>query len=269
MRAKSILAFAAAATLSMCLMGQAHAAATIVILNINAPGVGFNDPTPAVPVGGNVGTTLGQQRLNAFQHAASIWGATLTSNATIVIQAQFSALTCTATSAVLGSAGPTFVFRDFTGAIQPATWYHSALGDKLFGADLNPGAADINANFNANLGNTGCLTGSPFYLGLDNNHGSAIDLVTVLLHEFGHGLGFSTTTSGTSGNFLNGFPSSYDYFLFDTTQNLFWTQMTPAQRVTSAINSGKLVWTGGNVSAAVPSVLSGSPGQIRMDGSRK
>ena len=56
------------------------AAATITIVNGNAPGVGFNDPTPAVPVGGNPGVTLGQQRLNAFAYAASLWGAELTSS---------------------------------------------------------------------------------------------------------------------------------------------------------------------------------------------
>src|SRR5262244_13264 len=87
-------------------------AATIVIQNGNAAGVGFNDPTPVAPVGGNPGTTLGQQRLNAFQAAANIWGATLNSVPTIVILSTFEPLTCTATSAVLGSAGPTEVFRD-------------------------------------------------------------------------------------------------------------------------------------------------------------
>ena len=46
--------------------------AQFIIVNLNPPGVGFNDPTPAGPVGGNTGTTLGEQRLIAFQHAASI-----------------------------------------------------------------------------------------------------------------------------------------------------------------------------------------------------
>jgi len=68
-------------------------AATIVILNANAAGVGFNDPTPAAPVGGNPGTTRGQQRLNAFQAAANIWGATLNSTVTIVVQATLEPLT--------------------------------------------------------------------------------------------------------------------------------------------------------------------------------
>src|SRR5215510_9497878 len=77
----------AAAVLASVLVAPAttYAAATIVIQNGNAAGVGFNDPTPAAPVGGNPGTTLGQQRLNAFQFAANIWGSTLTSVPSIVI----------------------------------------------------------------------------------------------------------------------------------------------------------------------------------------
>ena len=54
-------------------------AATFVIINKNAPGVGFNDPTPAVPIGGNTGTTVGQQRLIAFQFAANFWASRLSS----------------------------------------------------------------------------------------------------------------------------------------------------------------------------------------------
>src|SRR5262249_25857317 len=48
-------------------------AATFVIRNDDNPLQGFNDPTPAAPVGGNPGTTIGQQRLIAFQFAADIW----------------------------------------------------------------------------------------------------------------------------------------------------------------------------------------------------
>src|SRR6185436_6285672 len=84
---------------------SAFGAATIVIQNNDAAGVGFNDPTPVAPVGGNPGTTLGQQRLNAFQFAANIWGATLNSNATITVKADWVSLSCTQTTAVLGSAG--------------------------------------------------------------------------------------------------------------------------------------------------------------------
>lgn len=240
---------------ALAVPASAQAAATIVIQNGNAAGVGFNDPTPAVPVGGNPGTTLGQQRLNAFQYAASIWGAQLNSTAVVTVLATMEPLTCTATSAVLGSAGPISVWRDFTGAPLAATWYHSSLANARFGSDLDPTQPEIRARFNSNLGQPNCLNGSPFYLGLDANHGTAIDLVTVLLHEFGHGLGFSTVTNGTTGQYLSGFPSAYDHFLFDNTQSLSWVNMTPAQRVTSAINARKLAWTGTNVTSAVPGVL--------------
>src|SRR4051794_8777791 len=64
--------------------------ANIVIQNTDAANVGFNDQTPATPIGGNTGTTIGQQRLIAFQRAAAIWGATITSGPTIVIDASWS-----------------------------------------------------------------------------------------------------------------------------------------------------------------------------------
>lgn len=233
-----------------------HAAATIVINNLNGPGVGFNDTTPAVAVGGNPGTTLGEQRFLAVSHAANIWGATLNSSVPIVVQAEFTALSCTVTGAVLGSAGPNTVHTGFTNAV-PNFWYHQALANKLSGADLAPAIFDINAKFNVNLGQAGCLTSTFFYLGLDNNHGTNIDLVTVLLHEFGHGLGFSTTTSGATGLQVSGIPSIFDRYLLDTSLGLTWNNMSNAQRITSAINSLNLVWSGPIAGSAALAVLTG------------
>ncbi len=241
--------------------GGAQAAATITIVNGDPANVGFNDPTAVAPVGGNPGTTLGQQRLNAFQAAANKWGATLTSSVTIRVQATWEALTCTATSAVLGSAGATEVFRDFTGAPRAGAWFGKAQASKLFGADLDPATADIRARFNINLGQAGCLTGTFFYLGLDNNHGANVDLVTVLTHEFGHGLGFQTYTNGSTGALLSGYPSNWDFFLYDDSTNKAWSDMTAAERVASAINGPRLSWNGPIVTNAVPSVLQlGTPG---------
>src|SRR5436189_612158 len=97
-------------------------AANIIIQNNNGPGVGFNDPTLVAPVGGNPGTTLGAQRLNAFTYAANLWGACLQSNVVILVRARMDPQTCTATSAVLGSAGSTTVERDFAGAPLANTW---------------------------------------------------------------------------------------------------------------------------------------------------
>src|SRR4029077_20197815 len=91
----------------------AFATATFVIVNTNAPGVGFNDPTPAAPVGGNPGTTVGQQRLIAFQYAADIWGSILDSPVTISVQSSFQPLACNATAATLGSASALGITGDF------------------------------------------------------------------------------------------------------------------------------------------------------------
>src|SRR5215471_4627950 len=118
--------------------GFASAAATIVIVNVNDPGIGFNDPTPVAPVGGNLGTTLGQQRLNAFSYAANLWGATVTSTVPIRIRASFEPLDCTADSGTLGSAGAISVYRDFTGAPLAATLYPIALVNKILGFDNDP-----------------------------------------------------------------------------------------------------------------------------------
>jgi hypothetical protein len=262
----SLTQLAVALALACGAMGAAQAAATIVINNINAPGVGFNDPTPAAPVGGNNGTTLGQQRLIAFTHAANIWGATLTSPVPIVINARFSPLSCTTTGAVLGSAGATQVFADFRGAPKAGTLYSYALANKLYGSEISdqPGA-QISANFNSELGKPGCLTGTSFYFGLDGNEGNNIDFVATLLHEMGHGLGFQTFTNGQTGTQFAGYPSVWDHNLLDNTTGKLWINMTNAERAASSLKASGLSWTGARVTAAVPSVLSFTP-QLRLIG---
>jgi hypothetical protein len=251
------LAAAAAALALLASAAGAQAAATIVIVNQNAAGVGFNDATPATPVGGNPGTTLGQQRLNAFQRAADIWGATLTSDVTIRIGASFVPLSCTASSAVLGSAGANEIWSDFPNAPRAATWYPAALASKLAGEDIaTPGQPHIVARFNSRLGLAAdCLPGVPFYLGLDRNFGSGIDLVTVLLHEFAHGLGFQTFTDEATGEEILDIPSIWDYYLVNNSNNRPWVESTPAERAATAVTWRGLSWNGPNVTAAVPQVL--------------
>jgi len=255
--------FAASCVLA-CLGAQA---ATITIASRDPAGVGFNDPTPVAPVGGNSGTTLGQQRLNVYRYVADIWEQNLESNVNITVSAGWEALTCTASSAVLGSAGAWNIWHDFPGGV-PGTWYPQALANKLYGANLsegNPddgsgfGNVDIKTQFNVNLGNADCLAGSPFYLGLDGNAGSKINFVETLLHELGHGLGFSVLSVQTStGKRISadgsaftdsGLPSIWEGFMYDNTANKTWLTMTSAERKASAINPLKLAWNGPNAVA--------------------
>lgn len=243
----------ASAALALVLSVPAFAEANIVVINVDGANEGFNDPTPAAPVGGNSGTTLGQQRQIAFLHAADIWASTIDSNVTIYVTAAFNPLAAN----ILGSAGATFVFSDygstgyFPGPAFADTWYSSALADKRAGADLNPGFADLNAQFNSNVN---------FYLGLDANHGAQSDLVTVLLHELGHGLGFQNFVNESTGSNLAGRTDVYSRFTLDISNGLLWSDMTQAQRAASAIRWSQVAWNGPTVTAAASSVLlPGSP----------
>lgn len=251
---------------------SAHAAAQVNIVVGDPPGVGFNDTTPVAPVGGNPGTTLGDQRLQLFIYVANIWGRNLNSNVPIQVLALFDALSCSSTSAVLGAAGPISVWRDFPGARKAGTWYYSALANKLAKTDLDPVPSptgddlDIVAFFNGNLGNPGCLDGVTFYLGFDGKAApNQINLATTLLHELGHGLGFSTITSGLTGAQYGGFPSIWDHYMLDDTTHKRWVDMTSAERRQSALLPRNLVWRGEETTDDVEKVLVEGTPELLID----
>lgn len=265
--------FAAASAL-VCLSAQASASAvfapahaTITVASRDPAGVGFNDTTPVAPVGGNMGTTLGQQRYNVYRYVADIWEQNLQSPVEIKVSAAWEALDCSANSAVLGSASAWNLWHDFPGG-APGTWYPQALANKLAGVNLSAdtpddgsgyGNVDIKTQFNVNLGSPTCLAGSGFYLGLDGKAGSQVNFVETLLHELGHGLGFSVLSVQTSsGKRINaeytdytdtGLPSIWERFMYDNTAQKTWLNMTSLERKASAINPLKLAWIGPNVAA--------------------
>ena len=263
----------AAALLCAALGAQA---ATINITSRDAAGVGFNDATVVAPVGGNPGTTLGQQRLNVYRYVADIWQQNIQSDVVITVNAGWEALTCTSTTAVLGSASAQNLWHDFAGGV-PGTWYPQALANKLAGVNLSGTAIptavasmDIKTQFNVNLGNTGCLDGTPFYLGLDGNAGSKVNFVETLLHELGHGLGFTVlTVNGPTGQRLNstgtayvtngGLPSIWEGFMYDSTIGKTWLNMTSAERKVSAVNPLHLGWQSAAMTVAAGQVLGSVP----------
>jgi hypothetical protein len=231
--------------------------ATLTILNADAAGEGFNDPTPATPVGGNTGTTLGEQRMLAFQFAAEVWGQTLDSSVEIVIEARFDPLYCDATKAALGAAKAATLVAEFTGAPRPLTWYPVALGNRLAGLDLYPGGPDIQATFNSSIGTT-CPFSNTWYYGLDGKPPvNRSDFVTTVVHELAHGLGFQTYVDPATGKKATVVSGGVTYvlddifmtFLEDHSLGLTFPQMTDAQRKTACVDSGDLHWVGPNVVA--------------------
>lgn len=251
----------AAAVALTLLSGSVDAAwaATILIVNNDGAGEGFNDATPVSPIGGNTGTTLGEQRLFIFNHAASIWGAILPSNITIRVLAQFNPQTCSATSGVLGSAGARSAHANFPGAEFTNMYYHQALANKLSGTDLST-LEDINATFNSDVDNSVCLGDANWYYGIDGNEATDIELLPVVLHELAHGLGFSTFTNSSTGAFLDNTRDVFAHFLLNKSTGLHWDEMGNNNlRKNSATNTGNLVWDGFAVNFSAPNVLQHEP----------
>jgi len=134
----------------------------------------------------------------AFQFAVDIWSNSIESTQTISVGATFETA---ANPNNLGSARPFTVFP-LSNNGGPTYYYPSALAEKLSMMDLtdNPfplpfDSTDIIASFNNTI---------PWYFGTDANPpANQFDFVSVVLHELGHGLGFSgifAKTSDTNGD---------------------------------------------------------------------
>lgn len=242
---KPMLALTAAITLALGSTLAQGADLVPVYFDDNSPGneEGYFDPTPATPLGGNPGTTIGEQRRIAAQFAADLWGAILVSDQPVFIGAQFNPLR----AGVLGSAGATFVFSDFPGAPVADTWYSSALADAISGIDGAPGFIDINSQFSSTFN---------WYYGLDDNTpAGTVNFLDVVMHEFGHGLGFQNFENEAAGTFFLGRQDIYSVFTFDNTTGKFWTQMSVSERQASAINTGNVVFTGASATAGAQMIL--------------
>jgi hypothetical protein len=149
-------------------------------------------------------TGFSPQAQAAFQYAVDIWSTLLVSSVPIRINANWTRQA----NNVLGSAGPSTYRLAVNGSQKATSYYPIALAEKISRAQLNhPDSSDINANFNQNYN---------WYYGTDAKPPAGqADLVSVVLHEIGHGLGIigGFGTTGSLGEFSAGFPFVYDNFI--------------------------------------------------------
>lgn len=230
-------------------------AATITIVNSDGAAEGFNATTPVPPVGGNPGTTLGAQRLYVFQYAASLWGSILPSAVEIRVQSSFDPLTCTATSAVLGSTSVSTNHANFVNAPLSNTMYVQSLANKLAGSDQSAATNDMVIQFNVSVDDGTCLGSTSWYYGVDGREGADVELLPVVFHEIGHGLGFTSQVNPSTGALPSGIPSIYSRFTYDNTLTQYWSLMSNAQRLDSFNNTGAVVWDGAAVTAQAQAIL--------------
>jgi len=245
---------------AVILLAGPASAADFTIVNGDSAGEGLNDLTPVTPVGGNTGTTLGEQRMNVLQAAADQWGTLIESSVEIRILARFNTITC----GVLGSTGPGSVYRNFPGAPVPGVWFHSATTDSITGVDQNPVGTDFNIQYNSGWDGVTCP--SSFYYGLDGNEPAGTeDLFPVVLHEMGHGLGFASLVNSATGVQWSGAPDIFGYYTLDMTSGLHWSEMTTnAQRQASAINYQNVVWDGPNATPAAFEAVQIGPMELEV-----
>ena len=234
-------------------------AVTITVKNLDDPGEGFNDPTFALPVGGNTGKTLGQQRLKVFQYAADAWGMRLVGTVPVIVGASFDSMGGTATMATLGGAGARTLHDNFSGAERADTWYVAAVANQQRGLDLNGSEVEISGAFNSDVDDPEVLGDIGFYYGLDGNHGANIDFLTVVLHEIAHGLGFLDLMDPDTGAKFNGKNDAYMVWLQDPKISpASLSEMNDMKRQMAMLDTGSLYWFGPAVRRAGPDVCAQS-----------
>ena len=257
---------ALAAILLLGFASAVQAGATLVIVNLDGPSEGLNDPSPLSPGGGNPAPTLGEARLRAVELAASLWANLLSSDVPIRIEVQFDSLGGTDSYAALGLGGATKAFRDFTGAPRAGTWYVSAEADALAGTDLDPSADDVEAlQLRPRLRRSGSFS---LLLrlrrrGACRGHRLRVDRAP----ELAHGLGFETFLDLDTGEKLFGYDDAFMVNLASygaVPPDL--PSMTDLERLSAFTSGPALHWTGASADEAGSGLTAGvaADGHLEM-----
>ena len=178
-------------------------------------------------------TNFPEQAKVAFDAAVGIWADLFPSNVPVTIDATWSNLG----AGVLGSARPGNYHSGFTNAPDKDLYYPSALANAIAGKDLDPSSAEIVARFSS---------GTVWYFGTDGRPSfGKYDLVTVVLHELCHGLGFlsSDTYDPYSGVGTLDRPTAYDAFARTVDDKRLSDLPTPSVELGRALTN-TLYWGG-------------------------
>ncbi len=178
------------------------------------------------------------------EYAVSILETLLPSNTNITILATWTNIT---TSGVLANSTTTGYAGGWViDALLPYAFYPVALAEKINGKGLNSDLApDIELNINSSINWYTGIDGDPL-----NQHETQYDLVTIVLHELIHGLGFfdSMNVGTTTGSYGAGsIPVIYDTFV----ENISGKKLTdiiifpnPSIELKNELTSGNIYFNG-------------------------
>ena len=173
----------------------------------------------------------------AFQRAVDIWSSLLITTIPIEIEASFDSLEDS--DALAAARAPTWFCS--TTACAPV-----GLVNQLVDEDRTPDDPDIETTFSSSY---------DWYFGLDGQPGEdQFDFVSVVLHEIGHGLGFSdsfrideSTEEAEYGIGDDNIPTIFDFHIFDTEINRLVDEdeyTNPSTELNDAVTGIKLFWYG-------------------------
>lgn len=169
-----------------------------------------------------------------IQAAVDVWSENFSSTVPINININWGRST---SYSVLASASAKKNFANFIGAPDKTLYYPSALANALSGKDLDPNVAEMEITINSS---------APWYYGIDGNcPARSYDLVSVILHEMAHGLGF---ISGTYYDEFSGFgrvdqPTPFDAYAQLPDGRRLADMPSPSLETGKAMTTN-LVWSG-------------------------
>lgn len=173
----------------------------------------------------------------AFQAAINVWSKVLISRVPIKISANWEEIN----GNTLASSGSKVVYKNFSKSALKDVWYPVSLAEAISGQNLNGTESDITITINSKI-NWSYFTDGNF-------EAFKYDLMTIVLHEIAHGLGFSSTFKLNETNNaqaiwgLNGLPIIYDLFLLNSSSVLLTNNAiygNPSTDLKKFLTSGEL-----------------------------
>ncbi len=182
----------------------------------------------------------------AFEYAVSIFENQFVSSVPMTI---YAAWDNTLGYSTLGQ-NSHYIVAGYSG-LMTGTWYAKTLAGTLHGSQILPGTDDMDIRINSNKSTS-------FYYGIDGVPTTGkYDLVTIVLHEIAHGLGYSgSMTVDGSGRGSWGFwpesgmspwyPDIYDRFTENGSGTDLISYVNGSTELAAQLQGGSLYWNGAN-----------------------